>query len=95
MANSNGRGTSVAGSKTGVLTLMQLDGAEGDLRRTGMFKRKPVPDKPESSPGKERQERPARPDSLPEINTDDGGTTGIVHLDSEGQDSAERESHPR
>ncbi|MEM6281287.1 MAG: hypothetical protein AAF787_03765 [Chloroflexota bacterium] len=92
MANLDGN--TIAGSKTGLMRrpIMQVDGSESDVSRTGMFKRRKKGF--ERGDGEERREPPAPP-NLPEINRDDGGTTGITTVDTEGQDPAKRENHPR
>lgn len=90
----NYKGAAIVGSKTGVYRrpVMSLEGADGEVSRTGIIKRK---DKHfERGDGEERREPPI-PTTLPEITKDDGGTTGIVHLNTEGSDRAKRENHPR
>ncbi len=72
---------------------MQIDGSEGKVNRTGITRRPEIPF--EHDAGEERQEPPAPP-TLPEVNQDDGGTTGIVNnLKPEGRDRANREAHPK
>lgn len=94
MGHSNNE-TSIPGSRTGITTrpVMQIEGSESKTSRTGVYKRKEQ-NFQQSEESSERREPPAPP-SLPEVNNDDGGTTGMVSLDSEGQDPAKRESHPR
>ena len=92
MANYDGN--TIAGSKTGLMRrpVMEVDGSESDVSRTGMFKRGNKGF--ERGDSDDRREPPAPP-TLPEINKDDGGTTGITHVDTEGNDPARRENHPR
>lgn len=87
-------GETIIGSKTGIIRRpeMQVDGTDGDTKRTGIFKREEKPF--ERGDGEERREPPVPP-TLPEVNQDDGGTTGVVTLNTEGSDPAKRENHPR
>ncbi len=72
---------------------MQIDGSESKVNRTGITRRPEIPF--EHGEGEERQEPPAPP-TLPEVNQDDGSTTGVVNnLNSEGRDRADREAHPK
>jgi len=85
----------VAGTKTGLMQrpIIQLDGGEENMSsRTGVFKRKDVAAQQDSE---EQREQPSPPKTLPEVSEDDGATTGIISLNSEGKDTAKRENHPR
>ncbi len=86
--------STIPGSKTGIFRkpTMKMEGAEGEVSRTGVFKKREKPF--ERGDGEERREPPAPP-TLPEVNQDDGGTTGVVTLNTEGTDRATRENHPR
>jgi hypothetical protein len=92
MSNGN-KSDTVVGTKTGVMrrTTMQLDGPERDTHRTGTFKRESQPFSRDEDA--EQRREPQAPPTLPEVN-DDGGTTGLVNFDAEGNDSARREDHP-
>jgi len=85
----------VAGTKTGLMQrpLIQLDGGETNMSsRTGVYKRKDIRAQQDAE---DKREHPSPPNTLPEINQDDGGTTGVMPLNSEGKDTAKRENHPR
>jgi hypothetical protein len=84
----------VAGSKTGIIrrTYMQLDGPDREANKTGVFKREDEPFLRDKDADLRRE--PPAPRTLPEVNEDKGGTTGLVDFNSEGQDRARREDHP-
>jgi len=83
------------GSKTGVIhrIRMDYDGSDRNVNRTGVFRREDHTAPNDKSTDGHRE--PPAPPSLPEVNEDEGGTTGLVDFDSEGKDSARREDHPR
>ncbi|MEO0563872.1 MAG: hypothetical protein AAF125_17335 [Chloroflexota bacterium] len=84
----------VAGSKTGVIKrdMSQFDGKDQNVNKTGVLRRPNLPPLPDNET--EQRREPPAPPTLPEVNNDDGGTTGLIDLNMEGQDSARREDHP-
>ena len=66
------------------------------MSRTGVIRTEDLPLPPKEMPEEiERRREPPAPPTLPEVNQDDGSTTGVIHFNSEGKDRAAREKHPR